>query len=296
MYVTLNEMGINGFRKINDGNIVMYSSVKNYEANLAFNNFGIKYVMSGKETYTLRDEVFNLKAGQYVLCNQHCEGRVAIDNKENAEGICIDIRNDLLAEVLINFKNPSALENDIDLDTYFLAQNFIENKFENNSTKLGSLLNQLHGTLEVNPYDNYQFSSDFYYSLCEGIIQDHMTIVKELQAIKSIKLDTKKILWKKAQSGKQYIEQHFLEDIDIPLIAKEVNMSQYNFFRLFKEVYHVSPYQYLKQIRMDFSKTLILQHKMSISEIAIKVGFADVFSFSKAYKKHFGLAPLFDHF
>ncbi len=42
---------------------------------------------------------------------------------------------------------------------------------------------------------------------------------------------------------------------------------------------------------MQEAKKLIEKNKTSIFDIAVKVGFEDVSSFSKLFKNHFGIAP-----
>jgi AraC-like DNA-binding protein len=42
---------------------------------------------------------------------------------------------------------------------------------------------------------------------------------------------------------------------------------------------------------MRYAMELLLQRKMSISEIAYEVGFKNPSSFTKSFKKHFGKSP-----
>jgi AraC-like DNA-binding protein len=59
---------------------------------------------------------------------------------------------------------------------------------------------------------------------------------------------------------------------------------------LFKTTFGISPYQYVVQKRLVYARNC-LQNGMIISDVAIKTGFADTPSFSKAFKKFFGIAP-----
>ncbi|MBO9683584.1 MAG: helix-turn-helix transcriptional regulator [Flavisolibacter sp.] len=66
---------------------------------------------------------------------------------------------------------------------------------------------------------------------------------------------------------------------------------EYHFFRRFQEVYKKTPYQYITQQKMHLAKYLLLGSKHSISEIAFYCNFPDVFTFSKAFKKFYGVSP-----
>jgi AraC-like DNA-binding protein len=59
---------------------------------------------------------------------------------------------------------------------------------------------------------------------------------------------------------------------------------------VFKQAFGVSPYQYQKRIRLDRAK-LDITLGISILETAIKYGFSDVPTFSKAFKQQFNLTP-----
>jgi transcriptional regulator GlxA family with amidase domain len=67
-------------------------------------------------------------------------------------------------------------------------------------------------------------------------------------------------------------------------------MSEFHFFRSFKQAFGITPYRYLLNNRLEFSKSL-LQKKIPVKEIATSCGFADIFSYSKAFKKTFGTSP-----
>jgi AraC family transcriptional regulator len=69
-----------------------------------------------------------------------------------------------------------------------------------------------------------------------------------------------------------------------------VGLSEFHFIRLFKQSFSISPYQYIIQCRLAHAQTLLANH-VSIANTAFDTGFADVFSFSKAFKKAFGMSP-----
>jgi AraC family transcriptional regulator len=272
-------------------NIVVYSALKNIEAKLPFNNFAIKYVLNGIETYTVNGQKYNLNAGEFLLCNAYSVGSIFVDSKHDVEGICIDVSTEILAEVLASHSRPDSCNPDIDLDKYFMTSAFMECHGHHANGHLGASLNKLGEIIHKNPNTDYVFETEFYYNICENIISDCKPIYKQLQAIGSVKSDTKKDLLRRLSTGKKFIDHQFTASIDISQVAVEAQISQYHFYRLFKNVYGISPYQYIKQRRLNLAKAYIEQGSQSISEIAYMVGYSDIFSLSKAYKQHFGKAP-----
>lgn len=291
MYLVADETGVLGKHKSLDGNIVMYSSCKTIDARLAFKNFSIKYVSEGDEIYRLKDHEFVVKNNQYLLCNSKCEGGVLIDSKTQVNGICIDISNDIISEVIASYLAPDTFTADLSLDNFFHSDDFLEKQFDAKGTYLGHQLSQLDHIIKNNPYHEYEFEPEFYYRLSEGIISDYIPLVKQFRTLRCIKSETKKDLLRRLTKGKEFLDQNFTSEIDIEKVAVESNISQYHFFRLFKTVFGVSPYQYLKQKRLFKAQELLRSHRMPLAQLALEVGYSDIFSFSKAYKQQFGYAP-----
>lgn len=247
--------------------------------------------MTGDEIYRLKEQDYTLKGGEYLLCNKHCEGKVFIDSKTDVKGICIDIDTELLSEIVASFRAPDTNISDLTLGRYFNSQDFLEQQFTAKTSYLGFQLKQLDTTIQKNPYENYQFDHEFYYKLSEGIIADYIPVVRQFQSIRSVKSETKKDLLRKLAKGKAFIELYYKMEIDIARVAEESNISQYHFFRLFREVYGVSPYQYIKQKRMEAAKAMLLKQRLPLAQLAMEVGYSDIYSFSKAYKQYFGCPP-----
>lgn len=291
MYLVADETGVIGKHKNMDGNIVMYSTCKNIDTKLAFRNFSIKYVVEGYELYRLKDHDYTIKNSQYLLCNTHCEGKVMIESKTQVNGICIDISPSIISEVVSTFLAPDTNIADLSLDNFFHSQDFLEQQFDANNTQLGAQLKQLDNIIKHNPYQDYEFDNEFYYRLSEGIVSDYIPVVKQFRSLRCIKSETKKDLLRRIAKGKSFIDQYYAQEIDIAQVALESNISQYHFFRLFKTVYGVSPYQYIKQKRMLKAQELLKKQKWPMAQLAIEVGYSDIFSFSKAYKQFFGYAP-----
>ncbi|WP_127490759.1 helix-turn-helix domain-containing protein [Paenibacillus glycanilyticus] len=61
-----------------------------------------------------------------------------------------------------------------------------------------------------------------------------------------------------------------------------------NFFVLFKDAYNITPMQFQIHLRIERAKELAIQSNMSVTEIAHHVGYTDVHTFRKIFKKKTG--------
>lgn len=81
------------------------------------------------------------------------------------------------------------------------------------------------------------------------------------------------------------------EPLDIPSLARELNVSYRWFRRAFAHHTGLSPHKYLLEIRLARARSLLAQSPLSIKEIALRTGFEDVQYFSRFFRKKVGVTP-----
>ncbi len=91
----------------------------------------------------------------------------------------------------------------------------------------------------------------------------------------------------------RYLKYNYMENITIAGLAARFGFERSYLYRVFKQRYGVGPKEYLTRVRLDKAKWL-LSRGYSVAECAYMVGYSDAFIFSKAYKKHYGVAPSLD--
>lgn len=74
-------------------------------------------------------------------------------------------------------------------------------------------------------------------------------------------------------------------------ISAVVSLSPTHLNRLFKKELGCTCWDYVIQLRMDRSKELILSTQYSIKEISYQMGFKKASSFTRTFKKYFGINP-----
>lgn len=87
-----------------------------------------------------------------------------------------------------------------------------------------------------------------------------------------------------------YIEQNYTEDLNLEELSKVASFSKYHFHRIFKSIVGENLSDYIRRVRLS-STTLKFKTNQKITKIAIDSGYETNASFSKAFKKHFGITP-----
>jgi AraC family transcriptional regulator, alkane utilization regulator len=74
-------------------------------------------------------------------------------------------------------------------------------------------------------------------------------------------------------------------------LAGEVALSRSAFSARFRQLAGESPKRYITRTRLAHAAALLHQTDASLAEIALKIGYGSEFSFAKAFKRAFGIAP-----
>lgn len=88
-----------------------------------------------------------------------------------------------------------------------------------------------------------------------------------------------------------YIEKHFTEKITLEQLAWEVSISQQYLCKCFRKVTGRTIFDYIEQMRLQYSCYLLRTTQESITEIAMESGFNTVSYFNRIFKKYKGCTP-----
>jgi AraC-like DNA-binding protein len=88
------------------------------------------------------------------------------------------------------------------------------------------------------------------------------------------------------------IGRHFAEDLRLEDLALAAGLQRSRFSERFKAWSGRAPMGFLRRYRIDRAGEVLVRHpERGLGEIALACGFADAFSFSKAFKAELGISP-----
>lgn len=90
---------------------------------------------------------------------------------------------------------------------------------------------------------------------------------------------------------KEYIQEHFAEDITLEQLAQMVYMNPYYFSTFFKKETGQNFKSYLLQVRMEKALRYLMETNMKTYELARRVGYRDVRTFTDKFKEFYGSSP-----
>ncbi len=136
---------------------------------------------------------------------------------------------------------------------------------------LGNLLKDLSGSM-LPVFNDVMSMFEFLYS---GVFMKK-DLARKVNALDNVKI---------------FIEKHFNEDLNLKDLGYRFFMSPEHLCRKFKDAYGVSPLKYAVELKISTAQNMLLHSEQSIKEISDRLGFSDVYAFSKSFKKNTGIPP-----
>lgn len=90
---------------------------------------------------------------------------------------------------------------------------------------------------------------------------------------------------------KEYIDNHYYEDIKISMFTEKYFLSREYLMKLFKQQYGYGIHEYVQKVRMDKAQELLDDSTLKIQEISEMLGYKDKNYFSKAFRNYYAISP-----
>jgi len=92
-------------------------------------------------------------------------------------------------------------------------------------------------------------------------------------------------------SSKEFIDQNVQSVLCVKDMADVAHISLYHYTRVFKEIYNTSPYKYFINKKVQEATSLLVNTELPITTIAYNLGFKDLNSFSRSFRKMHKISP-----
>ena len=90
--------------------------------------------------------------------------------------------------------------------------------------------------------------------------------------------------------AKKYIENNIGNNPTVKEISEYLNISEFHFFKIFKQAYNISPHAFLLNQKISKAKQLLIQGN-NISDVAYELAFSDQSHFNRVFKHYVAATP-----
>ena len=132
-------------------------------------------------------------------------------------------------------------------------------------------------------------AESFRYAITNGVHIDHVKVKGGKEGGEEIKEDESTSPFSILLA--QYIMEHYQEELSLKSLAVHFKGNAAYIGQVFKRDMHQSFSDYLKDVRIEKAKELLLRSELSTKEVGRRVGFANTTYFCTVFKNETGLSP-----
>ena len=209
----------------------------------------------------------------------------------------IDVMSFLLSKSILDHFNYSlgckkeSLLLDQPFDNSGSSHFFIENTYNASHSRSGRFLKHL---FEISNTPEYELmdAREISLEMMSILYNEQNYYNQRIENIKGKKESTRKEVFKRLVRACEYIHDNYEhEKINLDDLALVSGLSEYHLYSSFKSVYNKTPHQYLNKIRMQKAMEYLNFKDFSVIEVSNMLNFPDLPSFSKLFKKTYGVSP-----
>lgn len=233
--------------------------------------FEIELILSGRGEHIVNGSKYNLEEGRLFLLTPADFHEVIPDRSCSLELINVKFSDDFISHDLRELLFADNLHYTCKLTGKTLAR--MKSEFnrlleEMKNSRIGKYL-ILKGTLE-------------------RIIID---LIREASAQNNENLSSVPDKRKHIQRALIYIQHHFHQSVTLEEAAKQSGLTPNYFSECFHKTLGITFKNYLQELRLNFSMSLLKSSSLTVTEICYASGFNSLPHFLRAFKSKFGMSP-----
>ena len=128
-------------------------------------------------------------------------------------------------------------------------------------------------------FDWHACSKSIFYKICSHIIRKSESYMSSEG-------------YSKIADSVNYLHRHYTEnDFKVEKLYEIAKISSRYYEKLFYRKFSKTPKEYIVDLKIECAKELLLQEKSLIKDVALKLGYNDIYHFGKIFKKKTGYTP-----
>ncbi|MDN5216255.1 AraC family transcriptional regulator [Fulvivirgaceae bacterium BMA12] len=129
------------------------------------------------------------------------------------------------------------------------------------------------------------------FALFQHVFEEYQEDNRKGESLESLKRCTREEIMKRLLIARDYIHVYYPLPISLQELSAVSCLSRFHFLRLFKQAFGISPYQYIKKIRIRQALYLISKNQHTLEDIAAAVGLKNGSSLSRMIHQSQGVYP-----
>lgn len=268
------------------GNFIIHEQAKQYQwTGESF--LSVKSFYNGQADYLVKGRNYQVGGQSFLLLNECSRYDITIDANVPTESFCVffspDFANQLIGECqatdeqLLDF---SIRERQ--------GSSFLERKYPQQGL-IGELL--ISGRVQRIATGTSLQKQEYYHAVLGALMSLNHLADAEAAGLATKRISVRNEIYQRVCCARDFIEAYYREDLQLSTIAKVGMMSENHLLRCFSQVYGISPFRFISRLRIAEAQRLLKTTELSVSEIAMAVGYNSMSNFSTYFKQITGVSP-----
>lgn len=281
---------MNNFDGLENG--IFHVKGNNIHSDPHYSRFGLRFIVSGRMDFTIDGTHYPVNSKGVLLFDQYSSYQLDIyEGREEAAHIGLAFRPSFIksAALYLHHTDRQLLELP-DADFSMPVNNF---RFWPLSAKAQHFRERLAHNIAAGSPGGMDAVNDIASDMLQWYIEEHSRYNRLLPRFKqSVKASTRHELLRRLDSAREAMEYAGgQQDLDVVTLAKVAGFSEFHFIRLFKEVFGLSPYQFIIKKKMVKAFRLLRETDMPVKDIAFICGYSDHAAFSRTFRMFHKCSP-----
>lgn len=269
---------------------VFYIKTTRLKSEEHVSRFTIRAVLQGYQHYYTGDKILYLSKNRFVVFRENQVFSTKIESHFPTEAVTIaygreelftivESLNTSMEDILEGFSKSSVWDIELFKSCYEMGNDML------------FLMRSLANAITFGITDEL-FYEEMRFRVLEKVYLNHLMLEKNMELMSFKKKSTKKEVYTRLLCSKDFIMANLNQKLSLEVISVEASMSPYHYLKCFKEVFGHTPMQFIVKERLSMAKKLIMNTDMPISHILLETGYDNPSSFSRAFRKQYGISPL----
>jgi AraC-like DNA-binding protein len=272
-------------------NAILSGRAKRYHVAEFTGPLSVKSVVRGSGVWGTAEAERVVDTGSYLVLNAGRPYSLTIDARETVETFCLFFRAGFVEDVnRVESGAPEALlDEPAELGNRHTALEFFETLHVHDRA-VSPLLREIYARVKAKCATD-AWLEDRFFEVAKALRKVQIRMQQQMTRVPAKKMSTRTELYRRLLRGKDYMDSFFAGEIQLRDAAGAACVSPYHFHRLFHEVFHETPNQYLQRKRLTQARELLRNCDRDVMEISLDIGFQSSTSFSALFRRSFGCSP-----
>jgi AraC-like DNA-binding protein len=259
-------------RPAGDDAVVLSNIEHGLETSPAAKGLTVRYVARGCENYRIGGRGYGLKAGQIMIAPHESGADCEVKNveREGTLGVCTLLRG---------------ATNDLDWVYGPLVVGA-------GCSSIGALMQDSARSLWTSARPKQEVASKLVARLRSELPAIARAMLAQAASMDAAKLSTRFEMVRRAHLAQAYLHSVIERAVDLAEVAAAVGYSQFQLLRAFQHCFGERPASYHRKLRLNLALDEARRRRVPLGSVCDEFGFAGASSFSHAYRRAFGHAPV----